>query len=73
MSEGQLRLFMKGKDPTVVLDADDEDDAHALHASPMEEPVDKTSEEPKTLDSEESISLHPEEPYDKDAAALVKA
>eukprot|EP00971_Amphidinium_carterae_P330531 6463625-Amphidinium_carterae.2 len=69
---------MKDKDPTILVDADDEEDALAPHASLVEEPVDKNSEEsvdrnseePTTLNSEESDKSSPEEPSDTDAAAL---
>eukprot|EP00971_Amphidinium_carterae_P349301 6490952-Amphidinium_carterae.1 len=59
---------MKDKDPTVLIKDDEEENAHALHASPVEEPVDRSSEEPETQVWEESMCTDPEEP--DEAAAL---
>eukprot|EP00971_Amphidinium_carterae_P333164 6467731-Amphidinium_carterae.1 len=53
MSEGQLRLFLKDKDPPILLEDDEEIDVDAHRITFVEESVDKPSEESQSSSSEE--------------------
>eukprot|EP00971_Amphidinium_carterae_P050786 1000057-Amphidinium_carterae.1 len=53
MSEGQLRLFLKDKDPTILIEDDAEIDVEASRLTFAEETIDKPSEESQSSSSEE--------------------